>query len=130
MVTASFTTAKLLKQKGVKRPLVLTSTVGLLEELKLVGITDFITTYDESSGKQKAEYMREFNKANIEDLMEAHQDPSLSGRPTHLAESSADIKVLKSARQLHATRMRTLVSVYACAKMRMHTDACLSHAGQ
>lgn len=74
MVTASFTTAKLLKQKGVKRPLVLTSTVGLLEELKLVGITDFITTYDESSGKQKAEYMREFNKANIEDLMEAHQD--------------------------------------------------------
>lgn len=76
IVTAGFTTAKLLKQKGVKRPFVMTSTAGLLEELREVGITDFITTLDESSKdeKQKKEYLAPFDKEAIDALLPAHKD--------------------------------------------------------
>jgi len=73
IVTAGFTTAKYLKQQNIKRPFVLVSTPGLLEELEAVGITDYISTCDKN-GKAKTEYLEQLDKQNVENLMDKHQD--------------------------------------------------------
>jgi len=73
IVTAGFTTAKYLKQQNIKRPFVLVSTPGLLQELEAVGITDYISTCDKS-GNSKTEYLEQLDKQNIENLMDKHQE--------------------------------------------------------
>lgn len=57
VVSAGFGTAILLKQMGIKRPFVLTSTPGLLEELDLVGISEYVSTFDKKKNAQKEEYL-------------------------------------------------------------------------
>ena len=44
MVSASFTTARYLKENGLKRPFVITSSTGILDELRLAGITNYYAT--------------------------------------------------------------------------------------
>eukprot|EP00746_Dinoflagellata_sp_MGD_P135116 gnl/MRDRNA2_/MRDRNA2_69037_c0_seq3.p1 gnl/MRDRNA2_/MRDRNA2_69037_c0~~gnl/MRDRNA2_/MRDRNA2_69037_c0_seq3.p1 ORF type:complete len:263 (-),score=71.05 gnl/MRDRNA2_/MRDRNA2_69037_c0_seq3:71-859(-) len=44
MISASFTTAKYLKENDFKHPFVITSDTGVLEEMKLAGITEYFAT--------------------------------------------------------------------------------------
>ena len=44
MVSAAYTTAEYLRSRGLRRPYVITSDVGLLQELASVGITDVVAT--------------------------------------------------------------------------------------
>mmetsp|Transcript_42893 Transcript_42893/g.98408 ORF Transcript_42893/g.98408 Transcript_42893/m.98408 type:complete len:357 (+) Transcript_42893:97-1167(+) len=53
MISASYTTAKYLKDQNLHKPFVITSDVGLLEELRMVGITEYFATIDESGQTAK-----------------------------------------------------------------------------
>lgn len=44
MISASYTTAQYLKSQGLRKPFVITSDVGLLQELKNAGVDDFFAT--------------------------------------------------------------------------------------
>jgi len=48
MISASYTTAAYLQNMGLKRPFIITSDTGLLEECRLLGITEYFATIDES----------------------------------------------------------------------------------
>lgn len=55
VVSASFTTASFLKDHRLRRPFVITSDTGILEELRLVGIKDYFATVDDK-GHTRAEF--------------------------------------------------------------------------
>uniref|UniRef100_A0A7S2N7T8 4-nitrophenylphosphatase n=1 Tax=Zooxanthella nutricula TaxID=1333877 RepID=A0A7S2N7T8_9DINO len=47
MISASYTTAKYLQGQGLKHPFVIASATGLLEELRLAGVTQYFATVDD-----------------------------------------------------------------------------------
>uniref|UniRef100_A0A7S4PUG9 Phosphoglycolate phosphatase n=1 Tax=Alexandrium monilatum TaxID=311494 RepID=A0A7S4PUG9_9DINO len=76
IITAGFTTAKYLKQHGIKRPFVLVSTPGLLRELEALNIRDYIATI-ECNGDEvrpKEAYTKQLDKASVDSLMNEHAD--------------------------------------------------------
>lgn len=48
MISASYTTAAYCKENGLRRPFVITSDRGVLDELEHAGINDYITTFGEN----------------------------------------------------------------------------------
>mmetsp|Transcript_31259 Transcript_31259/g.57196 ORF Transcript_31259/g.57196 Transcript_31259/m.57196 type:complete len:355 (-) Transcript_31259:99-1163(-) len=53
MISASYTTAKYLKDQNFVKPFVITSDVGLLEELRMAGITEYFATIDNDGNTAK-----------------------------------------------------------------------------
>ena len=50
IISAAYTTAEYLKRKGLKRPFVVTSDTGVLDELKIAGITDVVSPISANNG--------------------------------------------------------------------------------
>ncbi|CAJ1352299.1 unnamed protein product [Effrenium voratum] len=73
VVTASFTCAWFLKKALIRRPFVLCSHLGLLEELKEAGITDYVATIDEY-GTPKQEFFAPVTKDNVTRLVHQSKD--------------------------------------------------------
>mmetsp|Transcript_12525 Transcript_12525/g.20635 ORF Transcript_12525/g.20635 Transcript_12525/m.20635 type:complete len:360 (-) Transcript_12525:268-1347(-) len=72
MISASYTTAVYLQSKGLKRPFIITSDVGILEECRQIGITDYFATVTDD-GKTSAEF-ESSDMRKAADIIAAHPD--------------------------------------------------------
>ncbi|CAL1167646.1 unnamed protein product [Cladocopium goreaui] len=57
MISASYTTAAFLQDSGLKRPFIITSDTGVLEECRMLGITDYFATITDD-GKPAALFQK------------------------------------------------------------------------
>merc|ERR1719356_1459455 len=76
MISASYTTAKFLHSQGLRSPFVVTSDTGLLEELRLAGVTQYFATVDDQ-GTTHPHFRTECMRAvepDIADIIQAHSD--------------------------------------------------------
>jgi HAD superfamily hydrolase (TIGR01450 family) len=73
VVSASFTTANYLKLMGLEKPFVITSHVGILEELKLAKITEYYATITDE-GKPRPEFEDPSLVDGIGDIIGGHPD--------------------------------------------------------
>lgn len=73
VITASFTCAWFLKKALIRKPFVICSHLGLLEELKEAGITEYVATIDED-GHPKPEYSKPVTKDNVTELVHRSKD--------------------------------------------------------
>ncbi|CAE7939784.1 PGLP2, partial [Symbiodinium necroappetens] len=73
VITASFTCAWFLKKALIRKPFVICSHLGLLEELKEAGITEYVATIDED-GCPKPEYSKPVTKDNVTELVHRSKD--------------------------------------------------------
>jgi len=74
IITTAYTCAWYLKQINVKRPFVMCSDRGLLEELKANDIKDYVTTIDESTGEMKKEYAKDVTIENVTEILDGIGD--------------------------------------------------------
>lgn len=76
VISASYTTAQYLNEHGFKRPFVITSDTGILEELKLVGIQDYYATVDDRGNTQPefVSIMQHGTQFEIPSIISAHPD--------------------------------------------------------
>ena len=56
MISTAYTTASYLKERGLRRPFVITSDLGLLHEFAHVGITEYVTCIDKTTGQLLPEF--------------------------------------------------------------------------
>ncbi|CAK9009456.1 Phosphoglycolate phosphatase 2, partial [Durusdinium trenchii] len=73
VVTAAFTCAWFLKKALIRKPFVICSHPGLLEELREAGITDYVATIDHD-GRAKEEYFAPVTKENVTKLVQQSKD--------------------------------------------------------
>ena len=73
VITAAFTCAWFLKKALIRRPFVICSHVGLLEELREAGITDYVATIDDQ-GEANKEYFAPVTKENVTRLVQDSKD--------------------------------------------------------
>lgn len=73
VVTAAFTCAWFLKKALIRKPFVICSHVGLLEELREAGITDYVATID-NHGQAYNEYFAPVTKENVTRLVQQSKD--------------------------------------------------------
>jgi len=76
MISASYTTACYLKEHQLRRPFVITSDTGILEELREAGVTEYFATIDEK-GDTAPEFespMLQGVSPSVPEIIEAHPD--------------------------------------------------------
>jgi ribonucleotide monophosphatase NagD (HAD superfamily) len=73
VVNAAFTCAWFLKQAGLTKPFVICSSLGLIEELKLLGIKEYVATVD-GQGRPKKEYLEPATLTNVTALVKKVKD--------------------------------------------------------
>jgi HAD superfamily hydrolase (TIGR01450 family) len=74
IISAGYTCAWFLKQAAIKKPFVLCSHTGLLEELQLMGIKDYVATINDD-GTAKQEYLERLDDSStIMRLVNKHPD--------------------------------------------------------
>lgn len=71
VVTSSFTCAWYLRNVGVKAPFVLASHTGLLDELRLMGITDYYATIHDD-GTPRKEFMQMASGQTLQEIVKQH----------------------------------------------------------
>eukprot|EP00931_Biecheleriopsis_adriatica_P114685 TRINITY_DN90600_c0_g1_i1.p1 TRINITY_DN90600_c0_g1~~TRINITY_DN90600_c0_g1_i1.p1 ORF type:complete len:953 (-),score=171.06 TRINITY_DN90600_c0_g1_i1:97-2934(-) len=117
VVTASFTCAWFLKKAHIRRPFVLCSHLGLLEELKEAGITEYIATIDEE-GNPKPEYFEPVTKENVMGIVKSAKevDAIVVGWDQHLTALKIAVAatLLKWSRET-ATEGQAVMQIVQCS---------------
>jgi len=73
VITTASTCARHLKATGCKRPFVICSHTGIIEELKSVGITNYVATI-EDDGTEKDDYLKQVTNENVSKLIAQLRD--------------------------------------------------------
>mmetsp|Transcript_12526 Transcript_12526/g.29409 ORF Transcript_12526/g.29409 Transcript_12526/m.29409 type:complete len:907 (+) Transcript_12526:47-2767(+) len=73
VLNTSYTCAWFVQNRGLKKPFVLCSDTGILEELEAVGIKNYVATVS-IEGETKEEYLQAANYENVIDLVTRHPD--------------------------------------------------------
>mmetsp|Transcript_72919 Transcript_72919/g.201255 ORF Transcript_72919/g.201255 Transcript_72919/m.201255 type:complete len:488 (-) Transcript_72919:78-1541(-) len=74
VLNSSYTCAWFLKSAGIKKPFILCSHQGILEELQEIGIHTYVATVEYKTNKAKQEYLQPATYDNVLKLVQAHPD--------------------------------------------------------
>ncbi|CAE7408051.1 PGLP2, partial [Symbiodinium natans] len=104
MISASYTTAAYLQNMKLKRPFIITSDTGLLEECRLLGITDYFATIDDNG--KTAPHFEKLDMMAAVDAIKArpHVDAIVVGWDMQLTASkvAAAVNYIKWHEDLHS----------------------------